>query len=169
MEITSMEITSDYSRVGNTQRNIRQVDLNIVVKSILDSLDPSIKEHSAEIMVGILPTLAADPTQMQQLFQNLITNATKFRKNGPPKVVISAKAEGDFSLFSVRDDGIGVTQSQAHKIFLIFQGLHSVDKYPGTGIGLAICKRIVERHCGKIWLDADYADGANFLFTLPNA
>ena len=133
----------------------------------MENLQTSIQESAAEITHGELPTVRADGTQLAQLFQNLIGNALKFRGEAPPKIRVDARREHDSWHFSVRDNGIGIDSKDQDRIFLIFQRLHRRQQYPGTGIGLAICKRIVDRHAGRIWVESDPGQGATFHFALP--
>jgi chemotaxis family two-component system sensor kinase Cph1 len=114
-----------------------------------------------------LPTVMADDLQLGQLFQNLIGNAIKFHGEEPPRVHVSARPGGNGWIFSVRDNGIGIAPEYAERIFIIFQRFHSREEYPGTGIGLAVCKKIVERHGGRIWVESELGKGATFYFTLP--
>ncbi len=114
-----------------------------------------------------MPTVRADHTQLVQLFQNLIGNALKFRSEAPPKIHVDACRDGDHWRFSVRDNGIGIKPEFQDRIFLIFQRLHTRRQYAGTGIGLAICKKIVDRHGGRIWVQSQPGEGATFYFTLP--
>jgi light-regulated signal transduction histidine kinase (bacteriophytochrome) len=111
--------------------------------------------------------VTADSTQFTQLFQNLIDNALKFRKNEPPRVHVTAQPDDDHWLFSVRDNGIGIEPEYADRIFVMFQRLHGREEYPGTGIGLAICRKIVERHGGQIWVESEPDKETTFFFTLP--
>ncbi|MEP7153663.1 MAG: ATP-binding protein, partial [Nitrospira sp.] len=113
-----------------------------------------------------LPTVMGDEKQLAQLFQNLLSNAVKFRGQEPPRIHLSAKRTDVEWLFSVRDNGIGLDAQYADRIFVIFQRLHNRQEYPGTGIGLAICKKIVERHGGRIWVESEPGKGATFYFTI---
>jgi light-regulated signal transduction histidine kinase (bacteriophytochrome) len=114
-----------------------------------------------------LPIVLADKIQVGQLFQNLISNGLKFRRDVPPHVHISAREDSDGWRFSVQDNGIGIDPAQAGRLFCVFERLHTEEEYPGTGIGLAICKKIVERHGGRIWLESEPGNGTTFYFTLP--
>jgi chemotaxis family two-component system sensor kinase Cph1 len=114
-----------------------------------------------------LPSVRVDPAQLQQVFQNLVGNAIKFRGEDSPRVHVSARKEGREWIFSVNDNGIGIDAQHADRLFVIFQRLHTREEYPGTGIGLAVCKRIVERHGGRIWFQSEPGKGSTFYFTLP--
>ena len=154
------------SRVGTGGGEFRDVPLEDVMSDVLLNLGPAIQESGAEVAPDSLPTVFADRGQMTQLFQNLIGNAIKFRGAELPRVDISAVETGDEWTISVRDNGIGIAPEHSERVFQIFQRLHTRDRYPGTGIGLAVCKKIVERHSGKIWLDSSPGGGTTFHFTL---
>ncbi len=139
----------------------------IVFDQALANLKVPIEESGAVVDRGPLPTVMADKLQIGQLLQNLIGNAIKYHGDEPPRVHVSAEQEGNEWVFSVRDNGIGIDPQFAERIFVIFQRLHNREKYPGTGIGLAICKKIVERHGGRIWLESQVGSGATFYFTIP--
>ncbi len=156
-----------YSRVGTRGGERAPTDLGATLRHALGNLHAGIEETAAEITHGELPTLLADGTQLAQLFQNLIGNALKFRGDAPPKIHVDASRKGDDWLFSVRDNGIGIDPEFRERIFLIFQRLHTRQKYPGTGIGLAVCKKIVDRHGGRIWVESQPGEGATFYFTIP--
>ncbi|MFB4305327.1 ATP-binding protein [Actinomadura sp. GTD37] len=166
-----------FSRVGRIARPEESVDLADVARQATDNLAALREETGAEVDVRDMPHLPGDRTQLTQLFQNLIGNAIKFRREGvPPRVVIDARRDGDEWVFSCADNGIGVEPRYADRIFLIFQRLHPRDEYTGTGIGLALCKKIVEFHGGRIWLDTGERGepggrgdepGTTFHWTLP--
>jgi light-regulated signal transduction histidine kinase (bacteriophytochrome) len=139
-----------------------------VVDDVLAELRPTIDEGRARVTRGRLPKIKADPLQISRVFQNLIANALKFHGDGAPRVSVEAERRADVWVFSVKDNGIGIPAEQFERIFRIFQRLHSQAEYPGTGIGLAICKRIIERHGGRIWVDSRPGEGTTFHFTLPD-
>jgi PAS domain S-box-containing protein len=155
----------EYSRVETRGKNLSLTDMHDVLGHTINNLSLKIKEKNALVTCDELPTIVADGGQMIQLFQNLIGNALKFCKTSP-RVQISAKEEKDHYLFSVKDNGIGIEPQYFDRIFQIFQRLHSKEKYGGTGIGLAICRRIVERHGGKIWVESQPGEGTIFKFTI---
>ncbi|MGL5061174.1 MAG: PAS domain-containing sensor histidine kinase, partial [Microcoleus sp.] len=155
-----------YSRAGRG-KEFEPVDCNIVVEQSLCNLQIAIAETQAAIACEPMPTLMADESQLVQLFQNLIGNAIKFCRQEIPLIQISVAQQDSEWLFSVRDNGIGIAPEYAERIFIIFQRLHSRREYEGTGIGLAMCKRIVERHGGRIWVDSREGEGATFCFTIP--
>ncbi len=157
----------EYSRVGSRERKREPVPSLQALDFALANLATSIQEAGATISHDELPTITCDRTQLTQLFQNLIGNAIKFRRmEVPPEIHIGADRENDRWLFWVRDNGIGIAPEYAERIFQIFQRLHTRERYPGTGIGLAICKKIVERHDGRIWVESKPGEGATFYFTL---
>lgn len=159
----------EYSLVGKGE-NFQSTDVNETIDIVLSNLKRLIDENEAEITHERLPTITADSRQLVQIFQNLIGNAVKFKKPDiPPKIHISAvlDAKNNEYIFSVSDNGIGIETKYRDKIFDIFKRLHTIDEYGGTGIGLAICKRIVEHHGGKIWAESEYGVGSTFYFTIP--
>ncbi len=160
------------SRVGTQGKPFVAVDVRVVVDRVLRVLGRALEESGGEVVVGPLPTVTGDAGQLEQLFQNLIANALKFRRPGvAPRVEVRAErrdgATGGEWLFTVRDNGIGFEQQFAEQIFVVFQRLHSRAEYPGTGVGLAIVKKIVERHGGRIRAEGAPDQGAAFHFTLP--
>jgi light-regulated signal transduction histidine kinase (bacteriophytochrome) len=134
---------------------------------VVDSLRASIGSSHAEVTVDPLPTLVGDATQLGQVFQNLIVNAIKFRGDRPPRVRVSASERAAEWVFSVADNGIGIAEEYFGRIFIIFQRLHTIEEYGGTGIGLAVCKKIVERHGGRIWVESKVGAGSTFYFSIP--
>jgi PAS domain S-box-containing protein len=156
-----------YSRVGTKGREFEPTDCEIVLQQSLKNLQIAIEEKQAIVSHDPLPTVMGDNVQLGQLFQNLIGNAIKFQGTEPPHVHVSASRNGNGWVFSIRDNGIGIAPEYAERIFVIFRRLHSLEKYPGTGIGLAVCKKIVERHGGRIWVESESGKGAIFYFTLP--
>jgi hypothetical protein len=156
-----------FSRVGRSAERFRPVDLRSCVDAALGNLATLLNETGATVDVGPLPTLLGDPGLLTALWQNLVANAIKFRSEEVPAVTIAAEPKTDEWLFSVSDNGIGIEPRFADKVFVIFQRLHSREEYEGTGIGLALCKKIVEFHGGRIWLDGGYEPGARLWFTLP--
>ncbi|NEQ55334.1 MAG: cyanobacterial phytochrome A, partial [Leptolyngbya sp. SIO3F4] len=157
-----------YSKVDIQGIDCELTDVNTAVEKALRNLQGRIHETNAVVTHDTMPTLVADGTQLMQLFQNLIGNAIKFRRTDvSPEIHIGVERQEEHWLFSVRDNGIGIGPEFADRIFVIFQRLHTRDEYPGSGMGLAICKKIVECHRGQIWLDSDVGQGATFYFTLP--
>lgn len=155
-----------FSRVGTHGGAFERIDCREVIERVLRDLELTLEESGACIEVGPLPVLDADSQQLCQVFLNLITNAIKFQQD-TPQIAIAAQENGEFWTFSVRDNGIGISAEYSERIFVIFQRLHRPTEYTGTGIGLAICKRIVERHGGKIWVESELGRGSTFYFTLP--
>jgi light-regulated signal transduction histidine kinase (bacteriophytochrome) len=156
-----------YSRVGREQVAQGPVDCQDIIGGIMRNLATTIQERQAIVHCDSLPVLQSDAVQIGQLFQNLISNAIKFNDSAAPEIWISAEADGDFWKFRVRDNGIGIATRDSQRIFVIFQRLHRDDRYPGTGIGLAICKKIVDRHKGRIWVESEPGTGSSFYFTFP--
>ena len=157
-----------YSRVQTKAQEFGFIDMNQPLNQALLNLQASIREKNAVIRRDPLPGIYADGTQITQLFQNLIGNALKFQRPGvTPEISISAREAGDEWVFSVTDNGIGIDPKYSERIFKIFQRLHAKGEYEGTGIGLAICKRIVERHGGEITVRSEPGTGSTFSFTLP--
>ena len=156
-----------YSRVGTRAKPFVETDCSDLVSEAIQNLGKAIEESGAEIIVGDLPTVMADRTQLGQLFQNLIANAVKFKGDAPPRVEITAQQNGVNWEFCVADNGIGIDPQFYERVFIIFQRLHERGKYPGSGIGLAICKKIVERHGGRIWIESEPGAGSRFRFTIP--
>ena len=156
-----------YSRIGTHGKAFKLTGCSRVLKRALGNLEIAIMESEAIVEHDHLPTVMCDGLQLTQVFQNLINNAIKFRKEQTPHIRISAKEEGDEWVFSVCDNGIGIDLKYAERIFIVFQRLHNRSQYPGTGIGLAICKKIVERHSGRIWMESQIGKGATFFFSIP--
>lgn len=156
-----------YSRVGSHGKAFELVSMEKMMTEVLDNLNVAVSESHAAVTHGPLPDVLADAGQVTLLFQNLIANAIKFRREGPPQIHISAEQDADSWTFAVRDNGIGIEPEYMERIFDVFQRLHSPAKYAGTGIGLAICKRIVERHKGRLWVESEPGVGSTFFIRLP--
>jgi light-regulated signal transduction histidine kinase (bacteriophytochrome) len=156
-----------YSRVGTRGKPFEPTECESVFKQVLDNLKVTIDESGAGVTHDPLPRVMADETQLIQLFQNLLANAIKFRGEDQPRIHVSAKEDSNECLFSVSDNGIGINPGYFDRIFVIFQRLHGREEYPGTGIGLSVCKRIVERHGGRIWVESQPGEGSTFHFAIP--
>jgi light-regulated signal transduction histidine kinase (bacteriophytochrome) len=158
-----------YSRAGTDSIEFKPTDCKIVLEEALANLAAAISSSGASIIYGELPTVMGEGTQLLRLFQNLISNAIKFRHPSvSPQIKITAEAQNDGKwIIAVRDNGIGIEPQHFQRIFEIFQRLHSSKEYPGTGIGMSICKKIVERHGGRIWLESQPGVGTSFYFTIP--
>ncbi|MBI5057425.1 MAG: GHKL domain-containing protein [Nitrospirae bacterium] len=156
-----------YARVGTKNEDFKAVNCNDIVSRAISNLQTDIAGKGALVTHDDLPDVLADNIQMTQLLQNLIGNAVKFCDDKTPRVHVSAKQKDGEWVFSVSDNGIGIDSKDAERIFNIFQRLHSNTEYPGTGIGLAICKKIAERHGGRIWVKSEPGKGSTFFFTIP--
>lgn len=155
----------EYSRV-NKIKPFEVIEPAAIIREVLQDMNDQITESQATVKFKDLPEIYGDPVLIGQLFQNLIGNAIKFRGEKKPEIKIAGKKENGEYKFSVEDNGIGIKNEYAEKIFVIFQRLNSREKYPGTGIGLSICKKIVERHGGKIWVESKQGKGSVFYFTI---
>ena len=158
-----------FSRVGTKGAALESVSLELPLASAIANLRVSIAESGAEVTNDPLPAAVVDQQQLMQLFQNLIGNGIKFRGSQAPRIHISSQQSGKEVRVSVRDNGIGISPEFFDRLFVLFQRLHNRTEYPGTGIGLAICKKIVERHGGRIWVESTPGDGATFFFTLQGS
>ena len=157
-----------YSKVDSQVSQFELTEVKVSLKQALTHLQKRIRESKARIIIqDSLPTIMADKTQLMQLFQNLIGNAIKFRSTAAPEIEIKAERQEDEWLFSVKDNAIGIDPQFSDRIFVIFQRLHTRDEYPGTGMGLAICKKIIECHRGRIWVESELGKGSTFYFTIP--
>lgn len=156
-----------YSRAGRAEYARRPVDLERVLRDTLLGMESAIGESGARIELSDLPTVCGDATQLSRVFQNLLDNAIKFTEAGPPRIEISAQRDGSSWRLAVSDNGIGIEPAHAQRAFVVFQRLNERDRYAGSGIGLALCKRIVERGGGKIWVEPRPGGGSTFYFTVP--
>ncbi|WP_224268046.1 PAS domain S-box protein [Haloprofundus salinisoli] len=159
----------EYSRVETRGDPFKPVELDPVLDDVIEDHQMKIEESDAEITTDPLPRVKGDASQLRQVFQNLLDNAIEYSGDEPPRVHITAERDGDMHVISVRDEGIGIDSDAINRIFNVFQRLHTRDEHPGTGIGLALCERIVERHGGEIWVDSEPDVGSTFSFTLPVA
>jgi len=157
----------EFSRVATRAKEPEPTDSEFVLNQTLSNLELYIKQNNAAVSHDPLPEVLADNTQLAQVFQNLIANGIKFHGEKAPKIHISVERKENEWLFSVQDNGIGIDSQYSEKIFEVFKRLHTKEKYPGTGIGLAICKKIIERHGGRIWVESEFGKGSTFYFTLP--
>nr|MCU0386538.1 ATP-binding protein [Flavihumibacter sp.] len=156
-----------YSRLENKAVELTEVDMKQVLNEAVTNLQETIAENHAIVEIDTMPVLAkGNFSGLVQLLQNLIGNAIKYRSELPPEIMISAKEENNYWQFAVKDNGIGIESDYFEKIFVIFQRLHNMSEYSGTGIGLAICKKIVEQHSGKIWVYSTENEGSTFYFTI---
>jgi chemotaxis family two-component system sensor kinase Cph1 len=157
----------EYSRVGRSEKPFDVIDCNLVFEDACANLQLAIRQDQASVTRGDLPRVRGDSFQLLQLFQNLIGNAIKYRSSEAPMVRVSASRQGDSWVFSVQDNGIGIAEQYHPRIFQLFQRLHSEKQYSGTGIGLAICQRIVDRHSGRLWVESEPNRGSTFYFSIP--
>jgi light-regulated signal transduction histidine kinase (bacteriophytochrome) len=158
----------DLSRVGTRGGELVPTDARAVLDRALKSLALAIHDAGASVTTGALPTVSADPGQLESVFLNLVSNAIKFRGTIAPEVHVSAEPGDREWIFAVRDNGVGIDAEYFDRIFVIFQRLHPRDAYPGTGMGLALARKIVERHGGRIWVESEPGEGSTFFFTLPH-
>lgn len=158
-----------YSRIDMDDSEFRTIDCNALLEDVRDDLQFQIADSDATVVVDDLPSVVGDPHQLEQVFSNLVSNAIKYSGEGPPRVEVAAERHGDRRLFSITDDGIGISPEYTDQIFEIFSRLHSNDEYQGTGIGLALCRKIISHHDGDIWVDSEVGGGTTFYFTLPGA
>jgi light-regulated signal transduction histidine kinase (bacteriophytochrome) len=157
-------------RIETRAKPLVPTDAAEIVADALRLMDAAIREADATVTVGELPTVMADAAQLAQVFANLVGNAIKYRRpDVPPEIRISAERHGGMVEFAVRDNGIGIDEEYFDRIFVIFQRLHTRDEYPGTGIGLAVVRKIVERHGGRVRVESAPDEGSTFFFTLPAA
>jgi light-regulated signal transduction histidine kinase (bacteriophytochrome) len=156
-----------YSRAGKNEQTWLNVDLNQLIANVIIDLQGIIQETKAQIIIHHLPTILVNPTEISQLFSNLITNSIKFRSQQKPRIEIASQLKENLWLISVKDNGIGIEPEYQNKVFQAFKKLHSQEQYSGNGVGLAICQKIVERHQGKIGVKSQLGQGSIFYFTLP--
>ena len=156
-----------YSRVGQQGTDLQTTDCNVVLEVVLKNLETALQESGAKVVYGPLPAVVADGSQLLQVFQNLLGNAIKFRGAEPPVIGVAAEKEGREWVFSVSDNGIGIAPENTDVVFVIFKRLHTNAEYPGSGIGLATCKKIIAQHNGRIWVESQPGRGSTFKFTLP--
>ncbi len=157
----------EYCRVSTQARPFQAFESSAALDAALKNLAGPLQARGALVTRDALPEIAADPTQIVQLFQNLVGNAVKFCRNEIPRIHVSAVRIGAEHLFSVRDNGIGIASEHAGDVFLAFRRLDDAGEFPGTGLGLATCAKIVDRHCGRIWVESQPGEGSTFYFTIP--
>lgn len=156
----------EYSRFKQHQKRFSAIDCNNILATVYSNLESTISKNQATIVYHNLPTVIGDGSQLMQLFQNLIDNAIKYRREEPPIIEISVESKENEYLFAVQDNGMGISSKYFERIFQIFQRLHTPEEYAGTGIGLAICQKIVELHGGRIWVESQLGEGTTFYFTI---
>jgi PAS domain S-box-containing protein len=155
-----------FSRVESRSKPRERVDTEAVLRDTLANLEVTMSEHKADVTYDILPSVMFDPSQLIQIFQNLIVNAIKFRREEAPRIHLAVEKKGREWVFSVKDNGIGIDPQYKDKVFILFHRLGGI-KYHGSGVGLSVCKRIVERHGGRIWFESELGKGTTFYFTIP--
>ncbi|WP_254533495.1 PAS domain S-box protein [Natrinema gelatinilyticum] len=158
-----------YSRINTEAAPLEPTDCDAVIENALRNLERQIEENDAKIDVGSLPTVHVDQNQLEHVFQNLVSNAIKYQSDDPPGIEISAERDGGEWVFQVADNGIGMDPEHTDRIFDVFERLHTAEEHSGTGIGLALCKEIIDRHGGDIWVESEPGDGSTFYFTIPDA
>jgi light-regulated signal transduction histidine kinase (bacteriophytochrome) len=156
-----------FSRVGRLSEGQELVDMNVAARSAMANLDAAIEDAGATVEIDDLPTVRGEPSLLSAVLQNLVGNAIKFRGDDPPHIRVTCRRDEDAWAFTVSDNGIGIDPEYAERIFVIFQRLHPKEAYAGTGIGLALCRKILEFHGGRIELDTSVRAGTTFRFTLP--
>ncbi len=156
-----------YSRVSTVNEEFQPVDMNAVSKQVVQIFESRFEKERITLTADPLPVISGNATQLQQLLQNLVGNAIKYKSERPPHVHIGCLEEENRYVFLVKDNGIGINQKYFEKIFVVFQRLHPISNYSGTGIGLAICKKIIERHHGEIWVESEEGVGSTFFFSIP--
>lgn len=164
---TLIEDVLTYSRVDSLVRPFEPISFRDVFDDAVALLEASIRDSGGQVTCDELPTVMGDRSQLTQLMQNLIGNGLKYHGKEPPRVHVSSKRDGSEWIFSVLDNGIGIAPKHHERIFEIFRRLHHPQEYPGTGIGLAVCRRVVHRHGGKIWVESEFGHGSDFKFTIP--
>lgn len=157
-----------FARLNKSGTLWQKIDCNGILNEVIESLSASIREKNAIINVDLLPEIQGDPIQIKQLFQNLISNSLKFCRDKTPEISVSCTLKDKDYIFSVKDNGIGIAEEFRDVIFDLFQRLHTRDEYPGTGIGLSICKKIVENHKGTLWVESTLGEGSIFYFSMDN-
>ena len=155
------------SRVGTMAPAFRTVSSEEILRRAVENLGETIRERSAEVTWEVMPEIAGDSDMLTQVFQNLVANGIKFNKSAAPVVHISAALQDSEWVFSVRDNGIGIEEQQSSRVFEVFERLHPANEFPGTGVGLAITHKIVDRHKGRIWFESKPGEGTIFFFSIP--
>ncbi|MBC7949096.1 MAG: PAS domain S-box protein [Chitinophagaceae bacterium] len=156
----------EYSRAGSNSDLRVETDMSVLVNQVLATFSDKIRDTGTTIKVHLMPNIVASPTQMTQVLQNLVSNALKYNQSAVPTIEIGSEDKGDHWQFFIKDNGIGIDEKFYERVFLIFQRLHNKNNYSGTGIGLAICKKIIDRHNGSIWIESEFGKGTSFLFTI---